>query len=209
MKKILSGLVIVLCILAMMTNCAKNKKSDIASGTCSDGIKNQNETNVDCGGVCSVCQSCSDGIKNQGETGIDCGGPCGLCPITYAKNGFYGPNILGDTLKYLMAGPFPPNATNKPYSLACKLSSGTSIKIRMTCLSTNVGVSPRPWGYDVSSLGTWKIISNDNVMEFYNDSEINPDLKLIFGGDGTASVDIFENGADNPTRTKQISWKQQ
>ena len=24
--------------------------------------------------------SCDDGIQNQGETGIDCGGPCPACP---------------------------------------------------------------------------------------------------------------------------------
>ena len=24
--------------------------------------------------------TCSDGIQNQGETGVDCGGPCGACP---------------------------------------------------------------------------------------------------------------------------------
>lgn len=50
-----------------------------ACQTCSDGIQNQNETGVDCGGVCSACPTCSDGIKNQGETAIDCGGPCALC----------------------------------------------------------------------------------------------------------------------------------
>jgi len=27
----------------------------------------------------SACGSCSDGIQNQGETGIDCGGPCTAC----------------------------------------------------------------------------------------------------------------------------------
>ena len=25
--------------------------------------------------------TCSDGIQNQGETGIDCGGPCAACPV--------------------------------------------------------------------------------------------------------------------------------
>ena len=74
--------------------------------TCSDGVKNGNETGVDCGGPdCSpcpanqgcnsdadcasgscvnhICQSpatCSDGIKNGAETDVDCGGnqctPC-------------------------------------------------------------------------------------------------------------------------------------
>ncbi|HZV70127.1 MAG TPA: GEVED domain-containing protein [Saprospiraceae bacterium] len=51
--------------------------------TCSDGIKNQGETGIDCGGPCKPCGSvptCNDGIQNQGETGIDCGGPCAPCP---------------------------------------------------------------------------------------------------------------------------------
>jgi len=48
--------------------------------TCSDGIQNQGETGIDCGGPCPACATCSDGIQNQGETGIDCGGPCQPCP---------------------------------------------------------------------------------------------------------------------------------
>ncbi|HVJ21963.1 MAG TPA: carbohydrate-binding protein [Polyangiaceae bacterium] len=49
------------------------------SGTCSDGVKNQTETGVDCGGPCSPCISCSDGVKNGNETGVDCGGSCAAC----------------------------------------------------------------------------------------------------------------------------------
>ena len=74
--------------------------------TCSDGIQNGSETDVDCGGgtcptcangkhciagsdcashVCTggVCQAatCSDGVKNGNETGVDCGGgTCPTCP---------------------------------------------------------------------------------------------------------------------------------
>ncbi len=48
--------------------------------TCTDGIKNGNETGVDCGGSCPACpSSCSDGIQNGNETGIDCGGSCPAC----------------------------------------------------------------------------------------------------------------------------------
>ena len=51
--------------------------------TCTDGILNQNEENVDCGGVCEPCKTCDDGILNchEGicEEGIDCGGPCMPC----------------------------------------------------------------------------------------------------------------------------------
>ena len=51
-----------------------------AGATCSDGIQNQGETGIDCGGPCAPCATCNDGIQNQGETGIDCGGPCSPCP---------------------------------------------------------------------------------------------------------------------------------
>mgnify|MGYP006272875685 CR=1 FL=1 len=53
-----------------------------ACPTCDDGIQNQNETGVDCGGPCIDCQTCYDNIKNQGEEGIDCGGPCEPCQAT-------------------------------------------------------------------------------------------------------------------------------
>lgn len=73
--------------------------------TCDDGIKNQDETDIDCGGSCNPCADamnclsnsdcvsnycyndtcrtpgCFDEIKNQGEEGIDCGGPCKPCPL--------------------------------------------------------------------------------------------------------------------------------
>ncbi len=51
--------------------------------TCADGILNQDETGVDCGGkYCLPCDTCFDGIQNQDETGIDCGGSicCATCP---------------------------------------------------------------------------------------------------------------------------------
>jgi len=53
--------------------------------SCYDSIKNQDETGIDCGGVCAECsiepeESCSDGIRNQDEKAIDCGGVCVPCP---------------------------------------------------------------------------------------------------------------------------------
>jgi len=47
--------------------------------SCFDGIQNQNETGIDCGGSCQPCPSCTDGVLNQGEQGIECGGPCMPC----------------------------------------------------------------------------------------------------------------------------------
>ncbi len=51
--------------------------------TCYDGIRNQGEEGIDCGGPCPPCPTCYDGIQNQGEEGIDCGGPCPPCPTCY------------------------------------------------------------------------------------------------------------------------------
>ncbi len=50
--------------------------------SCSDGILNGNETEVDCGGAdCMPCFTCDDGILNGNEEEIDCGGPdCPACP---------------------------------------------------------------------------------------------------------------------------------
>ncbi|MBW2991474.1 TIGR02186 family protein [Candidatus Woesearchaeota archaeon] len=70
------------------------EKTATIKETCSDGVRNQDEVGVDCGGVCggywydNACHStpkqvtpseeetCSDGIKNQDEVGVDCGGVC-------------------------------------------------------------------------------------------------------------------------------------
>ena len=72
--------------------------------SCTDGVVNGAETDVDCGGSCpgcptdskctaagdctsSVCSaghclsaSCTDGVVNGDETDVDCGGKCGACP---------------------------------------------------------------------------------------------------------------------------------
>jgi len=58
--------------------------------TCNDGILNQGEDRIDCGGPCPPCPTCSDKIQNchrmsDGtiicEEGIDCDGPCPRCEI--------------------------------------------------------------------------------------------------------------------------------
>jgi len=72
-----------LCSGSLTENAACNAQTcEVVAATCSDGIKNQAETGLDCGGTCGACivaATCSDGIKNQAETGLDCGGTCGAC----------------------------------------------------------------------------------------------------------------------------------
>ena len=47
---------------------------------CSDGIQNQDETDIDCGGICGPCPNCTNGVQDFEEAGVDCGGNCIPCP---------------------------------------------------------------------------------------------------------------------------------
>jgi len=47
--------------------------------TCTNGIWDTGEKELDCGGVCPKCVSCHDSIMNQDEKGVDCGGVCVAC----------------------------------------------------------------------------------------------------------------------------------
>lgn len=73
-------------ITRMMAQVKRYKESLLQNPTdpsCTDGIKNQDETDVDCGGVCPACPTCTDGVQNGDETGVDCGGArCSTCPTT-------------------------------------------------------------------------------------------------------------------------------
>lgn len=64
--------------LPLLLFCACNLAAPEPPQTCTDGFLNQDETGIDCGGVCTPCPTCVDGIQNQGELDIDCGGPCVL-----------------------------------------------------------------------------------------------------------------------------------
>ncbi len=92
-------------IFAEKTGCYDEQKEiDVTvCETCSDGVLNQDESDVDCGGVCPPCgdnqscqndadcssgwclsgecrtSTCSDGLLGPGEEDIDCGGSCPTC----------------------------------------------------------------------------------------------------------------------------------
>lgn len=80
---------LVLSMLAIVsltfTSCGDDEPDVIAEvATCNDGIQNQGETGMDCGGPnCQPCvtdpgtmATCNDGIQNQDEVGVDIGGVC-------------------------------------------------------------------------------------------------------------------------------------
>jgi len=49
------------------------------SPICYNGVKDQGEWDVDCGGPCRPCDICYNGMLDDGEEGVDCGGPCLQC----------------------------------------------------------------------------------------------------------------------------------
>ncbi len=90
------------------------------AGSCGDMTKNNNETDVDCGGSCGKCAdgktcnvagdcqsgvcsntkcqtpTCSDGVKNGTETDVDCGGSCAICPVVLLLGGGGASILAGD-----------------------------------------------------------------------------------------------------------------
>ncbi|MFB6371814.1 MAG: fibrinogen-like YCDxxxxGGGW domain-containing protein, partial [Bradymonadaceae bacterium] len=89
------------------SDCASHicKEETCVASSCTDGVRNAGETDIDCGGdACQGCANgkncrqdrdcgsgvcragtcadpaCTDGVRNGNETGVDCGGPrCEVC----------------------------------------------------------------------------------------------------------------------------------
>ncbi|MCC6723410.1 MAG: hypothetical protein IT258_02790, partial [Saprospiraceae bacterium] len=73
MKKLL-----LLCFLATLASLNCQRPDD-----CSNGVKDGDEVDIDCGGRCGECPNCLDGIQNYQELGVDCGSNCKPCKNTW------------------------------------------------------------------------------------------------------------------------------
>jgi hypothetical protein len=114
---------------------------------CRDGVRNEDEENVDCGGACGPCPlkvlpaHCSDGVQGDGETGVDRGGPClpEHC-FTFARGDETGSNCGGS------CQPCTPAASrfqNQYESLLCDLPPGPPFTYR-----GSTGATTTPTGGD-------------------------------------------------------------
>lgn len=196
------GILVLFSLLVLMACKKDGKKTETAVCTCSDGVLNQNETKVDCGGVCSVCQTCSDGIQNEGETGIDCGGPCGKCPIVYPDSAVYGKNLLGFRN-------YDTTLVPAYYSLAAKVPAGSKLKVTFSNLdggTLNYGIT--------TGVGNWQIFTDPQLkyQSFSVEGPVAADQQFVlgnpfFGATGVAKMEIFENDATRPTWVKILKWK--
>lgn len=167
--------------------------------TCDDGELNQDETAIDCGGVCTPCPTCADGILNQDETAIDCGGSCNACGLTYPASGFYGINILDETtLNFPSTG---------EYSLNAIVPTGSSILVKFQHTGPDFGAIDM-WGYALGTDQNLLISSYDSGtgQQTFQSTGGDIDLNFSFIGSASATISIYENGATTPTRTKNITW---
>ncbi|NAS10799.1 hypothetical protein [Poritiphilus flavus] len=81
MKKLLLSMLAIAALT--LSSCGDDDEPAIIEplATCNDGVMNQGETDVDCGGPnCQPCTNevatCNDGIQNGDETAVDFGGSC-------------------------------------------------------------------------------------------------------------------------------------
>ena len=61
----------------IITGCL-NPDNEIPA-SCFDGELNQDEVQIDCGGVCDECDPCTNGVLDENEIWVDCGGECAPC----------------------------------------------------------------------------------------------------------------------------------
>jgi hypothetical protein len=118
------------------------------TGFCFDGIQNGTETGIDCGGTCPACPTCFDGIQNGGETGVDCGGPCALVCSTNA------------TPVSSACGTCPATAQATIYPTNCDQVGTTAYNLNSPTLNaiscgSSVTPSPAPTCGTIGSEGTW------------------------------------------------------
>ena len=160
--------------------------------TCDDGVQNQNETGVDCGGDCTVCETCTDGILNQDEIAIDCGGVCAPCPIEYPQTGAYGLNLLyGDDTLYVSQG---------NYSFSAQVPEGSSLKIKLTQVTGGV------WYYALNT-GGWTVSPYQSGQQYYEaqPGSVANDVQLnLMNMTGSFAVWYYENSTTIVAKSKIV-----
>ena len=70
--------------------------------SCINGVQDNGEVGIDCGGPCPPCDTCYNGKPDSDEEAADCGGPCAKC---VNDNGVLKPMIESQPRMYLLGIP--------------------------------------------------------------------------------------------------------
>ena len=88
--------IVAVAFAVMMFGSSCLNDDNLIGPNCFDGILNNGEELVDCGGpICQPCDPCENGVWDQvlGEQWVDCGGECAPCDVNF--NGQLDPGETG------------------------------------------------------------------------------------------------------------------
>jgi hypothetical protein len=125
-------------------------------GTCFDGVQNQGEEGIDCGGpFCDPCTTCFDGIQNGGEDWVDGGGPCEQqTPPTPSLKSV---EAIGSGYAYLvwLHVPMPGRIWNRMYYTIRIRATGTEHWTEFQAISNNPEIPIPSTLIDGDTYGFW------------------------------------------------------
>lgn len=145
--------------------------------------------------------TCENGVQDEDETGIDCGGSCSFCEpdffptITYPMKGGYesstDDNILKPEINYYSSDTFGLSLFR--FSFGAILQNDASLMIRWTTLTGTTGPSLIPLPAD-----SWEEHGNsgDLIQTFYSTKQDTLDGEFWVETAGSALIEFYENGAD-------------
>jgi len=120
--------------------------------------------------------------------------------ISYEQTGVFGDNLLRIDTVVIEA-----NSYNKDfyYSFSAILEENATLRV----LAVNPADATGSWGYGSSSgwiigLYDWE----NRSREFTAYGPEHTDAHLTFNNTGTLTLEIYENGAETPTRVKVLTW---
>ena len=162
-----------------ITHCA----SGLTCATADDSVC----ATCDGGYVGSDCATytCGDGVQNNGETGVDCGGPCAACPLqslvpTLSSNASASPLVVSASSAHWNADLQPWKAFNKSWSgwqdgfcldtasgwLSVDFGAQTTVaKYVIRGRDDVLGSSPRDWTFEGSNdAASWTTLDTQQAI---------------------------------------------
>jgi hypothetical protein len=122
--------------------------------------------------------------------------------ISYPDEGIFGDNILrSDSIMIEITD--DTRQQFHDYSMRAELGEDATLKIIMK----KTGGSGGSWSSESSSRIGWAIRGiTPGKAEYYAFGPVVCELKMSFYSIGVADIEIYENGSEEPSRIKTISW---
>ena len=118
----------------------------------------------------------------------------------YPETGDYGDNVLRESAIDIHANTNPNPHLGANYSFCADLPDESSLKITILHDGGN-------YGYWLGTEVGWSVGTYDGATQtFTAHGPVYCDLEMTFYDSGEADIEVYENGSEEPTRVKSISW---